>query len=148
MMIEPHSNLLSCIEINPTRPPVGCVIWLHGLGASGDDFAPIVPELRLPDLLPLRFVFPHAPKRAVTINQGYVMRAWYDIVSMRVDHHADQQGIDHSTQLINELINDQEKKGISANRIVLAGFSQGALMALSVGIRSRNRRAFFIALSG
>ncbi len=142
------SQLLPSIETNPATPPVGSVIWLHGLGADGNDFAPIVPELNLPNNLPLRFVFPHAPTMPVTINNGYSMPAWYDIVSFEVDRHADTAGIEASKKHVHALIENEEKLGIPAEKIIIAGFSQGAVMALTTGLTYPKRLGGIIALSG
>ena len=95
---------LDCIEINPTSKEIGTVIWLHGLGADGSDFVPIVPELHLPSELPLRFVFPHAPERPVTINNGYVMRAWYDIYSITNNRRVDEDGVLESVKTLEDII--------------------------------------------
>jgi phospholipase/carboxylesterase len=141
-------NLLSCIEIAPKQQAKGSVIWLHGLGADGNDFVPIVPELRLADELGLRFIFPNAEMRPVTINNGYVMRAWYDILAMDITHRADKEGINESVNQINSLIENEESKGIPSQNIILAGFSQGAVMALTAGLRSNKTLAGILALSG
>lgn len=142
------SDLLSCIEINPTLPPIGSVILLHGLGADGHDFESIVQELRLPESMPLRFIFPHAPLIPVTINNGYVMRAWYNIVSLSMDTHADQSGIDQSVQSLGKLIEREEQRGIKSEKIILAGFSQGAVIALATGLTFPKKLGGIIALSG
>ncbi len=142
------TDLIEAIELNPKTAPIGSIIWLHGLGADGNDFVPIVSELNLPDTLPLRFVFPHAPMMPVTINNGYVMRAWYDIVSMLPDHHADQSGIDASIAQLHDLIHHEEKLGIPTEKIILAGFSQGAVIALTTGLTFRKRLGGILALSG
>jgi len=139
---------LDCIEINPPVKEVGTVIWLHGLGADGSDFVPIVPELNLPDELPLRFVFPHAPERPVTINNGYVMRAWYDIYSLTSNHRADEEGVMESIKFVETLIEHEIQRGIPAEKIVLAGFSQGAVVALATGLRYSKSLAGILALSG
>jgi phospholipase/carboxylesterase len=123
-------NKLDSIEINPTTgKEIGTVIWLHGLGADGNDFVPLLPELNLPDELPLRFVFPHAPQRPVTINNGFVMRAWYDIYSITSNQRVDQEGISDSVQLLERLIEHELQRGMPAEKILLAGFSQGAVIA-------------------
>ena len=136
-----------CVEIQTGDDPVGSVIWLHGLGADGHDFEPIVPELRLPGTLPLRFVFPHAPVRPVTINGGAVMRAWYDIISLDRDGPSDEAGIRDSARILETLIEAERERGIDANRIVVAGFSQGGAIALHTALRQRNRLAGLMALS-
>ncbi|HSW94348.1 MAG TPA: alpha/beta hydrolase-fold protein [Gammaproteobacteria bacterium] len=142
------TDRLQAVEINPSRTPIGTVIWLHGLGADGHDFAPLVPELQLPETLPLRFVFPHAPPIPVSINNQFVMPAWYDILSLSVERHADQAGIELSTKKIARLIEHEKTLGMSTEKIVLAGFSQGAVMALTTGITSPDKLAGIIALSG
>lgn len=145
-----NTNLkrLPSIEINPSRSPVGTIIWLHGLGADGNDFVPMVSELNIPENLPLRFVFPNAPVIPVTINNGYQMRAWYDIVSMNVDQHADQKGIDASVNQLQQLIAHEKNNGIPSEKIVLAGFSQGAVIALTTGLTLTERLGGILALSG
>lgn len=123
------------------------VIWLHGLGADGHDFAPIVPELHLPSDLNIRFVFPHAPMQPVTINGGYVMRAWYDIKAPNLQAEEDEQGIIQSQQHIVRLIEHEISQGIAANKIVLAGFSQGGAISLYTGLRYPQALAGVMALS-
>lgn len=141
-------DLLPSIEIETAVQPTHAVIWLHGLGASGDDFAPIVPELGLPKNLAVRFVFPHASAMPVTINAGYVMPAWYDILSLAKDaRQVDLAGIEQSRLKINALIEREKARGIPAHRIVIAGFSQGGAMAYSVGLTYPERLAGVMALS-
>jgi phospholipase/carboxylesterase len=135
------------IEIETGRDPRAAVIWLHGLGADGHDFEPIVPELRLPSALPIRFIFPHAPHRPVTINNGYVMRAWYDIRTAEFVQREDETGIRESEKTVRELIARENGRGIPSNRIVLAGFSQGGAIALHTGVRYPERLAGIMALS-
>lgn len=127
--------------------PIGSVIWLHGLGADGHDFEPIVPELRLPGELPLRFVFPHAPIQPVTINGGMAMRAWFDIRSL--DKHAgvDEAGIDRSCAELDALVAAEVASGIALRKIVLAGFSQGGVVALHTSLRMSQPPAGVMALS-
>lgn len=139
--------MLDCITLEPDSPATACVIWMHGLGADGNDFVPIVPELNLPTGHGVRFVFPNAPTMPVTINGGYVMRAWYDIVSAELDKRADEGGVRRSQALIEELIADQRSKGIAADRILLAGFSQGGVIALQTGLRHSEKLAGIMALS-
>ena len=139
---------LDCVEINPSKKPISTVIWLHGLGADGHDFVPVVSELRIPDTLPVRFVFPHAPMIPVTINGGYVMRAWYDIVSMSIDYHADQTGIEHSVKKLHDIISREEQLGIKTEKIILAGFSQGAVIALTTALTFPKKLGGVLALSG
>jgi phospholipase/carboxylesterase len=132
---------MDAIRIETGRNPEAAIIWLHGLGADGHDFEPIVPELELPK--PVRFVFPHAPMRPVTINQGMRMRAWYDILQLGGGPE-DDTGLRASQKLTEELIREQ---GMPANRIVLAGFSQGGAIALLTGLRYPERLAGLLALS-
>ena len=140
--------MTDCITLDPERGhPDACVIWLHGLGADGHDFVPIVPELDLPRGHGMRFVFPHAPMRAVTINGGQVMRAWYDIVSPQLDRRADEAGVRESQATLETLIAQQRADGIASERIVLAGFSQGGVIALHTGLRHAEPLAGIIALS-
>jgi phospholipase/carboxylesterase len=127
--------------------PDACVIWLHGLGADGHDFEPIVPELRLPPELSIRFIFPHAPMMPVTINNGYVMRAWYDILAMDIGSAQDEAGIRASQAVVEGLIEQQIAAGIASERIVLAGFSQGGAIILQAGLRFERPLAGLIALS-
>ena len=127
--------------------PDACVIWLHGLGADGHDFEPIVPELRLDPGLNIRFVFPHAPMMPVTINQGFVMRAWYDIRTADIGAEADEKGIRAAAELVSGMIDAQIENGIVPERIVLAGFSQGGAIVLHAGLRYPARLAGIMALS-
>lgn len=124
-----------------------CVIWLHGLGADGHDFFPIVPQLNLPAQPGIRFIFPHAPRQPVTINGGYVMRAWYDIIAPDLTARQDKAGILRSAALILEIMDDQIRQGISKDKILLAGFSQGGAMALHIGLRETKGLAGIMALS-
>jgi phospholipase/carboxylesterase len=139
--------MIETVEIETGPSPVGSVVWLHGLGADGHDFEPIVPELRIPADCPLRFVFPHAPVRPVTINGGMAMRAWYDIVSLDRDGPADEAGIRASAEMLERLIRQEQERGIPAQRIVAAGFSQGGAIALHAGLRFPERLAGLMALS-
>jgi phospholipase/carboxylesterase len=140
-------DLLERIEIETRPAPTAAVIWLHGLGADGHDFEPIVPELGLPPGLGVRFVFPHAPMRPVTINNGYVMRAWYDIRLDGGTRREDVEGVRASQRGIEALIARERERGIEARRIVLAGFSQGGAMTYQVGLRHPDRLAGLLALS-
>lgn len=133
------------IEVGPR--PTASVVWLHGLGADGHDFEPIVPELALPPNLSVRFIFPHAPYRPVTINSGYVMRAWYDITEIAIDADQDAVGIRDSEARLHALIAREQNRGIAPERIVLAGFSQGGAMALHTGLRYPQPLAGVLALS-
>ena len=135
------------VEIETGPNPVAAVIWLHGLGADGHDFEPIVPQLTGPAERPLRFVFPHAPLRPVTLNNGYVMRAWYDIAALDRRTAEDEQGIRASQAAIESLIRRENARGIASERIVLAGFSQGGAMALFTGTRYPQRLAGIMGLS-
>jgi phospholipase/carboxylesterase len=140
------SDSLDAIEIETGPQPAAAVVWLHGLGADGSDFVPVVDALDLPDA-PIRFVFPHAPMRAVTINQGYVMRAWYDIVSTDLERRADERGVRASQRLVEALLAREKGRGIPARRLLLAGFSQGGAIALQTGLRHPERLAGIMALS-
>ena len=135
------------VEVQTGPEPSASVIWLHGLGADGHDFEPIVPELRLPETLPLRFVFPHAPVRPVTVNNGMARRAWYDIVSLDRGGPVDSAGIGESTATLEALIAREEQRGIEPQRIVVAGFSQGGAIAINTVLRSETRLAGLMALS-
>jgi phospholipase/carboxylesterase len=141
------TELLDAVEIETGRAPRAAIVWMHGLGADGHDFEPIVPEIRLPDDLPVRFVFPHAPMRPVTINNGWVMRAWYDVRNDRGERREDLDGVRTSQQQIETLIAREKARGIPASAIVLAGFSQGGAMALYTGLRHAERLAGVMALS-
>ena len=143
-----NQPLLSCIETETGPNPRHSVIWLHGLGADGNDFAPIVPELRLPASLPVRFVFPHAPVQPVTINGGMAMRSWYDILVPNLVRIEDEKGIRLSEQAVRALIDREISRGIPAERIVLAGFSQGCAMTLHTGLRTPYKLAGLMGLSG
>ena len=136
---------LDAIEIETAENPSTSIIWLHGLGADGNDFAPIVPALPLP-AAPIRFVFPHAPVQPVTINGGMRMRAWYDITDGEI-RREDERGVRASQALIEALIARENERGTAANRLVLAGFSQGGAIALQTGLRHRERIAGVMALS-
>ncbi|MBU3070922.1 carboxylesterase [Aestuariicella sp. G3-2] len=127
-------SYLPCIEIEQQTPATASVIWLHGLGASGDDFAPIVPELHLPESLAVRFIFPHAPSIPVTINGGMVMPAWYDILSMDIDRKIDHTQILQSAEAIKALIEREIERGVDSNNIVVAGFSQGGAVAYQTAL--------------
>jgi len=139
--------VLPCIELESGPNPHAAVIVLHGLGADGNDFVPIVEELELPEALPVRFVFPHAPVRRVTINGGYPMRAWYDIAEADLSNRADLAGVRQSRAEVEELVRREQSRGIGAKRIILAGFSQGGAIALYTALRYPERFAGVIALS-
>jgi phospholipase/carboxylesterase len=138
---------LEQVEVTIGTEPKGAVIWMHGLGADGWDFVPIVKELPLPEGLSLRFIFPHAPMRAVTINGGNVMRAWYDIAMTDIARLPDERGIRESQAQVNALIAREESRGVPADRIVLAGFSQGGAIALQAALRHPKKLAGVMALS-
>lgn len=138
---------LDAIVVEPKVDARYAVIWLHGLGDSGAGFAPVVPALGLPDDAAIRFVFPHAPEQPVTINGGYIMRAWYDIKSMDLHDRADMAGVLESEQQVRGLIEAQIAAGVPSERIVLAGFSQGGVMSLFTGLRFDKPLAGIMALS-
>ncbi|MCZ6727986.1 MAG: alpha/beta hydrolase-fold protein [Acidobacteria bacterium] len=139
-------KLLPSIGQEPPRPATAAVIWLHGLGADGHDFAPIVPQLGLGDDHPVRFIFPHAPSIPVTLNGGFVMPAWYDIKSLEVQGQ-DEAGIRVSDAEVQRFIAREVERGIATERIVVAGFSQGGAIALFTGLRYPERLAGIMALS-
>ncbi|MBV8465760.1 MAG: alpha/beta hydrolase [Burkholderiales bacterium] len=142
------SELLEVIEVETGPNPTWAVIWMHGLGADGHDFAGIVPELKLDGSGPVRFVFPHAPAIPVTCNNGYVMRAWYDILELgSLSRHVDEDGLKESREAIRRLIARENARGIPCERIVLAGFSQGGAMAYTTGLTHGEKLAGIIALS-
>lgn len=140
-------SLLPCIEVEPQTTACASVIWLHGLGASGNDFEPIVPHLQLPDDLPVRFIFPHAPQIPVTINGGMVMPAWYDILSMDIDRKIDEQQILDSANKVVALIEQEISRGIASDRIILAGFSQGGAVAYQAALSYDKPLAGLMTLS-
>lgn len=135
------------VEVETGPNPVASIIWLHGLGADGHDFEPIIPELHLPSTPALRFVFPHAPFRSVTVNGGTNMRAWYDIAFDEKGIHQNEAHIRASEQSLQALITRENQRGIESRRIVLAGFSQGAAIALHTGLRYTDSLAGIMALS-
>lgn len=141
-------SLLETVEITTGDAPTAAVIWMHGLGADGNDFVPIVRELDLTGCPPTRFVFPHAETMPVTINNGYVMRAWYDILGMDLVRREDEAGLRKSQKQIEQLIDREIARGIPASRIILAGFSQGCAMTLQTGLRYPHALAGLICLSG
>jgi phospholipase/carboxylesterase len=142
-----ESELLDCVEVNPLQKPVATIIWLHGLGADGHDFEPIVPELGLPDSLPIRYIFPHAPMRPVTINAGMVMRAWFDILDIELSRKVDIENFLESAEQLKSLIQAELQNGMSADKVVLAGFSHGGAIALHTGLRFEQPLAGILALS-
>jgi len=135
------------VEVTRGESPTGSIIWLHGLGADGHDFEPIVPELQLPADLALRFVFPHAPVQPVTINGGMAMRSWYDILSLDSDGRADRDGLLKSSAMLEELIAREVGRGVEPNRIVIAGFSQGGAVAVHTALNTEHPIAGLMALS-
>ncbi len=139
---------LETIEIESAPNPTASVIWLHGLGADGNDFVPIVRELDLTGCPAIRFVFPHADAIPVTVNGGYVMRAWYDILGADIAKREDEAGLRKSQIAIEALIANEIARGIPANRIILAGFSQGCAMTLQTGLRHPEKLAGLLCLSG
>ncbi len=139
---------LECIELNTADTPAASIIVLHGLGADGNDFVPVARELELSAVGGARFVFPHAPTRPVTLNGGYVMRAWYDIAGTPGARQEDEAGLRASQQLIEALIARERERGVPARRIVLMGFSQGCAMTLLTGLRHGERLGGLAGLSG
>ncbi len=142
------TDLLPRIEIESAPSPTAAVIWLHGLGADGNDFASLVPQLNLAGCPAIRFVFPHAPSMPITLNNGYVMPAWYDLANLNLIDRQDAAGIQKSERAIAALIDHEVARGIPYESIVLAGFSQGCAMALHTGLRLPHRLAGIMALSG
>lgn len=141
-------TLLETVERETGPSPTWSVVWLHGLGADGHDFAPIVPELLRPDWPALRFVFPHAPVRRVTVNNGAPMRAWYDIRSFdSIEHRADEAGVDESVEQVEALIAREIRRGTPASRVLLAGFSQGGAITLATGLRREAPLGGLVGLS-
>jgi phospholipase/carboxylesterase len=135
------------VEVVSGENPVGSVIWLHGLGADGHDFEAIVPELKLPKNLALRFVFPHAPVQAVTVNGGMEMRSWYDIVSFDAEGRANREDLQRSSAFLDSLIGREIERGIEARKIVIAGFSQGGAVAINTALHTQHDIAGLMALS-
>ena len=139
--------LLETVEQQTAANPTWSILWLHGLGADGNDFAPIVPELLRPGWPALRFVFPHAPVRPVTINNGVPMRAWYDLKNLDLDQRADKAGVRESMAQVEALIAREDERGVPPERLLLAGFSQGGAIALAAGVRRHRGLAGIIGLS-
>ena len=139
------SNILPHITLEPGKQPQHSILWLHGLGADGEDFVPIAEEINLP--VAVRYIFPHAPERPVTVNGGFVMRAWYDIVSASMGAQQDAAGIRASQAAIESLIVRETQRGIATENIYLAGFSQGGAIALHTGLRHTSPLGGIIALS-
>jgi phospholipase/carboxylesterase len=141
-------SLLEHIEIQTAPDPQASIIWMHGLGADGNDFVPLVQELEYTGLPAIRFVFPHAKTMPVTVNGGYVMRAWYDITGAELTRREDENGLRASQLDIEALIAREKERGIPASKIVLAGFSQGCAMTLQTGLRHPEKLAGMLCLSG
>lgn len=141
------TELLQCVEVQTSPAPGATVILLHGLGADGYDFVPVVKELEALGAPPARYVFPHAPTMPVTINGGYVMRAWYDILGTDLVRREDEQGIRASQRMVEALIEREVERGVARARIVLAGFSQGGAITLHTGLRQAQPLAGLVALS-
>lgn len=140
---------LETVELQTQDDVQYSVIWLHGLGADANDFVPIVPELRLPSDKGVRFIFPNAPVRPITVNRGMAMRGWYDIISLeRIESNEDEKGLYESKRLLESLIQKENDRGIPTHRIFLAGFSQGCAMTLLTGLRYPEKLAGLICLSG
>jgi len=139
--------MLEMLEIEPKRAASCAVIWLHGLGADGNDFAPLIRQWGLADELDARFVLPHAPQRPVTLNNGMVMRAWYDLYDLGFSRSEDRQGIEQAQQQVLSLIQRETERGLSSGRILLAGFSQGGALALHTALRFAGPLAGVLALS-
>jgi len=139
---------LEVIEAETGRDPTASIIVLHGLGADGNDFVPVAEQLDLREVGPVRYVFPHAPTMPVTINGGYVMRAWYDVLGTDLVRREDEAGLRQSQALVEALIAKERRRGIESTRIVLAGFSQGCAMTLMTGLRCAERLAGLVGLSG
>lgn len=146
-MTDINTALLKNIEIETTTPIKKSVIWLHGLGADGTDFVPIVPELSLPAHMGIRFIFPHAPTMPVTINNGYIMPAWFDIYEVSIASKIDETGIYKSVKSVEALIKKEEDRGVDSKDIILAGFSQGGVIALTAGLCYPKPLGGIIALS-
>jgi len=146
-MSDNNSDLLPCVNVEPTSEHKATVIWLHGLGADGHDFEPIVPELKLSPELGVKFIFPHAPVMPVTINGGYEMRAWYDIRDADLANREDKEGVRQSSELVKKIIDSEVESGIPSDKIVLAGFSQGGAIALHLATRFDQKLAGIVALS-
>ncbi len=145
----PHEMIETdtAVTLEPSSAPAATILWLHGLGADGYDFVPVVRELRLPAGLAIRFIFPHAPVRPVTVNGGYEMRAWYDIVALTPEGRDAAEGLDDSVARVGALVAAERARGMPAGRIVLAGFSQGGAVALHAGLAATEPPAGVIALS-
>lgn len=142
-----ETNPVDAVEFSPASAPLASIIWLHGLGADGNDFAPLIPQLDIIEALAVRVVLPHAPRRAVTINNGMVMRAWYDISATDFSAVEDEAGIRDSARLLEALVRREVEHGVPAGRILLAGFSQGGAVVLHTGLRYPQRLGGILVLS-
>lgn len=142
------NSLLESIQIETAPNPTAAIIWMHGLGADGNDFVPIVRELDLRGCPPIRFIFPNAPMMPVTLNNGYVMRSWYDIIGLDIANREDEGGLRKSQAAIEQLIAHENSRGIPTGKIILAGFSQGCAMTLQTGLRHPEKLAGLMCLSG
>jgi len=140
-------DYLPCVEVEPASPATATVIWLHGLGADGHDFEPIVPELNLPEELAIRFIFPHAPSIPVTINNGSVMPAWYDILDADFERKIDEEQLLESATAVQALIDREIERGIDSRRIVIAGFSQGGAVGYQAALNYKKPLAGLLAMS-
>jgi len=145
--MQAKSGLLPCVEIEPRKPARSSVVWLHGLGADGNDFVPIVPHLGIDESQAVRFVFPHAPRIPVSLNMGMVMPAWYDIAGPDLRHRQDVEGIRRSEVQVRALVEREIERGVPSRKILLAGFSQGGAVAVHVALRFPQPLAGAIALS-
>ncbi|OUR74599.1 carboxylesterase [Methylophaga sp. 41_12_T18] len=141
------TQLLPHVEVETQAKPDASIIWLHGLGADGHDFEPIVEQLNLPENAAIRFIFPHAPTMAVTINNGMVMPAWYDILEMNIDRKVDEEQLNKSANAIIDFINSEMARGIASERIIIAGFSQGGAVAFETALAFPEKLAGLLALS-
>jgi phospholipase/carboxylesterase len=139
------TSILPHISLDIGKSPKHSIIWLHGLGADGEDFVPLAEEMNLP--VAMRYIFPHAPKQAVTINGGFIMRSWYDITEARIEARQDEAGIRASQAEIEKIIAQEKARGIAAGNIFLAGFSQGGAIALHTGLRQAEKLGGILALS-
>ena len=140
-------SYLPCVEVEPKQTADASVIWLHGLGANGHDFEPVVKELALPNELAIRFVFPHAPSIPVTVNGGYVMPAWYDILEMQIERKVDKEQLMKSAAAVAELVEREIERGVKSERIVIAGFSQGGAVAYQLALSYPKTLAGMFGLS-
>ncbi|MER2492465.1 alpha/beta hydrolase [Catenovulum sediminis] len=142
------AELIPHIDVNPKGDVKALVVWMHGLGDSGHGFAPLVPELKIPDELGIRFVFPHAPVRPITINGGVPMRGWYDIASFEFNQRADEKGVLESAKQLQLLIDSElDKYSLTSDKLIIAGFSQGGVMAYHLGCRQAKPAAGILSLS-